>query len=247
MIVKYGNYSFADGECAMVNFSASPKLTPRNVRRSTVVTMHCAGEFCFPGEVTQGQIKTKIEGAKAALDEDYKDLILLHNDGTTESPYKLINDDPQNATGNIVVKHSWPSNVPEDYATTKQFEFAVEAEFYNPNVTLLDYSQSIEVIGTAGPVTNWSRLLNGQWQRKIVHLSSTKMIYQTGYAVGFLSYPAPSPPLLNAFYEHEQHRRIKRTGPSLFWGRPYEYMISWSYVFETPLEFTPANAYPSLR
>ncbi|MAT51510.1 MAG: hypothetical protein CMK32_10040 [Porticoccaceae bacterium] len=231
----------------MINFSAQPKLTPRRVRRSTIVRMQCAGEFCFSGAVDQDAVKAKIVTAKAALDQDYQDLVMLHSDGTTESPYKLESGAANNATGNIVYYQNWPSTAPEDYATTKQFQFGVEAEFYDPNLSLLDFSQSIRITGTTGPIKRWIRLLDGTWQSRVIHTSSTKRIIQEGRALGFGAYPVEPPPILAEIYEHLDQRQIFQEGPSIFYSRPYEYLKTWRYVFETPLEFTPLNVYPLLR
>jgi len=247
MIVKYGSYSFANGECSMIGFRVIPVRTPRGLRRSSKIRMDCAGEFCFSGPVDQNAIKTKIVAARTALEEDYKDLVLLHNDGVTESPYKLSNDHPTNITGNLVVASSWPGESPEDYATTKAFSFAVEAEFVNPNVALLDWGQTLSIRGTAGPIGRWERLINGQWIRRMTHASSTKIIQQTGFAIKFGSYALPAPPILAPLFEHEQDRVITRIGPSLYYSRPEFYKTTWSYTFETPLEFTPINLYPSAR
>lgn len=246
MIVKYGDYSFANGECSMVNFQATAKRTPRNVRRSTIVRADCAGEFCFSGPVDQDAIKTKITAAKAALDVDYKDFELIHNDGTTRSPYVLYNSEPTNISGNLVMAVRWPSEMPEDYATTKQFMFTIQAEFVNPSTFLLDWRQSLYITGTAGKVAKWERYLNETWFRRLISASSTKKIIQQGYAIGFGSYPLPATPILSTFYEHEEHRQIDRIGPSLFYRRPEEFVTRWRYVFESPLEFTPVNIYPPL-
>lgn len=244
MIVKYGDYSFANGECAMTNFRVMPQRTRMGLRRSAKVRMDCAGEFCFDGSMDQDDIKTKIIAAQTAFNEDYKDLILFHNDGTTESPYKLDNDHPTNITGNLVTHVAWPSTAPEDYATTKAFNFGVEAEFVNPNLTLLDFQQGIKILGTAGPVGKWERLINGQWIRKLIHPSSTKLIVQSGQLISFGSYlPAP-PPILSELYEHQERRILEQVGPSLFYARPEFYTTRWTYVFETPLEYTPLNTYP---
>lgn len=246
MIVKYGSYSFANGECAMVNFRVMPQRTKQGLRRSAKVRMDCAGEFCFDGAVDQDAIKAKIAPAKAALDEDYQDLVLLHNDGVTESPYKLENGHSTNITGNLVTHVSWPANLPEDYATTKAFNFGVEAEFVNPNLTLLDFQQGIRIQGTAGPIGKWERLINGQWTRKLVHPSSTKLIVQSGQLISFGTYlPAP-PPILSELFEHQERRVLDQVGPSLFYSRPEFYITRWSYTFETPLEYTPLNIYPSI-
>lgn len=246
MIVKYGDYSFANGECAMVDFRIIPKRTVRGVQRSRTIRMDCGGDFIFD-TVDQDAIKTKIDAARAALEQDYKTLVLLHNDGTTESPYKLDQADPTNITGNMVVYTSWPGTDPEDYATTKAFRFAVEAEFVNPNVTMIDWRQSIRVRGTAGPIGRWERYTNRTWVRRFTNLSSVKTIIQSGYAVKFGSAPTPPPPILGPLFEYEDLREIDYEGPSLFWRRPEFFTVRWKYVFQTPLEFTPVNIYPSLQ
>lgn len=246
MIVQYGSYSFDNGECAMVNWTARPKLSPRNVPQSTLVKASFAGEFCFPGAVDQDAIKTKIQGAKDALDQHYQDLKLIHNDGTTESPYVILNSHPRNLTGNIVAYTSWPSNVPEDYATTKQFAFAVQAEFFNSDLFLLDYKQSVRIFGTAGPIKRWSRFTNTTWRSRQVHATSTKKITQYGYAVGYGANPLPATPLLGEDFEHLERRKIEYTGPSAFYSGPEIYRTQWAYQFETPFEFTWTPNYPAL-
>ena len=244
MIVQYGSYSFEDGECCMVNFRAMPVRTDLGVKRSVKIRMDCAGEFIFQGAVDQDAIKTKIAAAKAALDEDYQDLILLHNDGTTESPFKLENSHATNMTGNIVTHVSWPGTDPEDYATTKAFNFGVQAEYINPSLTLIDFQQGISIRGTAGSVNRWERRIFNQWQRKTVSQTSTKIIRQSGRSIGFGTYLPPPLPLLSSFYEHEELRVVEYVGPSLFYRRPEFYETRWNYVFETPFAFTPTVSYP---
>jgi hypothetical protein len=224
MIVQYGSYSFEDGECSMVNFRAMPVRTSMGLKRSVKIRMDCAGEFIFQGAVDQDAIKAKIAAAKAALDEDYQDLTLLHNDGTTPSPFKLENGNAANMTGNLVTH--------------------VQAEFINPSLTLIDFQQGISIRGTAGPVNRWERRVGSQWQRKTVSQSSTKIIRQSGRSIGFGTYlPAPLP-LLSSFYEHEELRVVEYVGPSLFYRRPEFYETRWTYVFETPFAFTPTVSYP---
>lgn len=247
MIVKYGDYSFANGECAMVNFSVKPKRTPRGIAYAQVVRMDCEGEFCFSGPVDQDAIKTKIQAARNALEFDYRDLVLLHNDGVTESPYKISNSHPDNITGNIVEFVSWPSVAPEEYATTKSFKFAVSAEFKNPLVNLIDWQQTLTVMGSTGPVARWERLLNGLWTRRVIHTSGTKKIIQSGYAVGFGVHPLPATPILTDFYEHLDQRVVKYVGPHYFASRPEFYRTEWRYAFETPFRYTPAFNYPVFK
>lgn len=246
MIVQYGDYSFNNGECSLVNFSAKAIRGINSVKHRTVVTAQCAGEFCFSGAYNQDTIKNRIVAARAAFAEDYQDFKVLHNDGTTESPYVLINNHSQNVTGNVVLYESWPGNEPEDYASTKQFAFGIKAEFINPESTLLDFKQNLRITGTAGPVKRWSRLTGATWQVRQVHASSTKSIIQTGYAIAFGAYPMAATPVLPEIYEHLERRVISQEGPSLYYARPDVYKKTWRYVFETPFEFTWTPNYPSI-
>lgn len=246
MIVKYGNYSFADGECSMINWRAWAKRTPKSVRLSTFVRADFAGEFCFSGPVDQNAIKAKILAAAAALNKDYQDLKVMHSDGTTESPYVMLNSDPTNVTGNIVTALSWPGETPEDYATTKQFAFTVQAEFVVPQVRLIDFQQTIAIYGTTGPITKWERFTGDVWRLRTLATSSTKRIVQSGFATAFGDYPMHATPILNRAWEHEEKRQIIRQGPSLFYRRPEVYTVQWKYEFETPFVYTPLNSYPPM-
>ena len=246
MIVQYGSHTFANGECSMINWRAFAKRTPKSVRLSTIVRADFAGEFCFTGAVTQDQIKAKIVSAQTALNKDYQDLKVFHNDGTTLSPYVLLNSEPTNVTGNIVTAVSWPGEAPEDYATTKQFAFTVQAEFIVPQVRLIDFQQTIAIYGTTGPITKWERFPGDVWRLRTLSTSSTKRIVQSGYASAFGDYPFPALPLLTSGWEHQEKRQIVRQGPSLFYRRPEVFTCQWKYEFETPFAFTPLNSYPPM-
>lgn len=134
-----------------------------------------------------------------------------------------------------------------EYATLRQFDFELEAEYVVPGAerAVVSFTESISVTGNGGPVRRIRVPVNSPvLVRQQVSPRSVVRATQTGRAVGHLHRPSAPPPLWPAYLLNEQVSHQLAGGEPL--GRAFvNFGRTWSYAFEAdvPLVGVP-NLFP---
>jgi hypothetical protein len=218
--ITYGSHSHPTAEANLVQFDAIERRSPRGHRIETTYRAHVVGELIYDG---QGNLHPRIAELIAAYGIPNQSFTFRHDDGTPTS-HRIPSDaeDPNNITGVRIIHRNWPKGDPAEYATLRTFYLVVEATFRDPEdgvvSPLVDFHQSVESVGIAGIRRRWIEYDVGSAEEQLVNQLTTQRLIQSGYAVGYSSWPTPPGPL---FPDNEltDLRRVR---------------TDWSYVMESP-------------
>jgi hypothetical protein len=230
MHVAYGEFQFEPWE-AGIGVSARVNRTPRKFKKSIDVRFDISGELCISGAQNITDRLSEIINAFAV---DGKDIGLYHDDGSPTVHY-LQSDHPFNMTGNQVLYTSFPQTEDGEYASGRKFQIAIGAEIIDAEQNLVEYNDSIQLVGNAGPVWAWP--YNDTWgfQPEIISPTSMQRIIHTGEAVGMVNYITPPAPFYLPPFEDNTRRTV-------VWGSPRrtpqgftEYVTRWQYTYRLPV------------
>jgi len=222
-VCTYGSLTHADNEVNLVTMDYRTQYSPRNKKLFETRTVNLRGEFIYS---TTQSIVNQVNSAIQAYSQDYKDFrytvggVLAH---------QLLND-ASCFSGVKVISKNFPSGSPEQLASTRTFGVTLQAKYDVAEENIAQWTESLEVIGTGGPIKNLINTLYGPILL-ITSISSAVMVVQRGTAVGFNTYPFPPPPIGNSGAELLDRRRITQTsGTQQGTGLRY-FRTSWSYQF----------------
>lgn len=219
----YGGLTHADNEVNLVTMAYRTQYSPRNRKLIETRTVNLSGEFIYSS--TQS-IVNQVNAAISAYSQDYKDFtytvggVLAHQ----------LRNDSSCISGVKVIAKNFPSGSPEQLATTRTFGATLQAKYDVCEDNIVQWTESLEVIGTGGAIKNLVNTLYGPLFI-ITATSSAVIVGQRGTALGFNTYPNPPAPIGNTGAEFLDRRRITQTsGTQQGTGIRY-YRTSWSYQF----------------
>jgi hypothetical protein len=227
MIFKYGNYSHANNE---VSLTAMVRLI-KSKRGQTQFVKHTWNLQGVLQAETQAALTTALTILEDAYGDDGKDAGLYLDNGTTATNLVL---DSSAASGGVRIlqKPSFPVGNGAEYSTFRTYTIVLEADFVETSTGLLDFTETIDFIGTGGPRFVYLPVLNGLPQRQLVNQRTVQRVVQFGSALGHGTYPVPPPPKW-PFAEKEDLRRIRAVSPLNLNGTLTEFRIDWHYTFES--------------
>lgn len=231
---KYGSYEHPAAEVNLAKMDIAYRHGPRGVRMERVDTIHLYGQFC---EDTTAEVLTRIDELIQAYSFDYLDAGLYLDDGTL-TRHKLVNSD--SISGVRVIRRSWDGG-PDELATTRTFDIVLQAVYPDAGESIIEWSETVETIGTCGPRFDIVETYNGPFAQ-LVAQSTAQRIIQSGSAVGYQGYVSFPAPLYPA-NEHVDRRSLRR-GSGKARGRAATFFpCSWTYFFslgspQSPLPIT---------
>lgn len=221
-VCVYRGYTHADNEINLVSVDYRTQYSPRRRKLTETRTMRIQGELILSSTANIVQRAADIINAYS---QDYGDF--------TYTVGGVLAHSLTNSNGCIsgvkVVNKQFPSGGPEQLATTRTFGATLQATYDVSEDDVVSWQESVEVIGTGGPIWVAANTIYGAY---IEPLSSASLITysQTGSAVGFSNYPTPSPPIFSPF-EYTHRRSIRRTsGTQQGTGIKY-FRTAWHYEF----------------
>jgi hypothetical protein len=237
MYLKYGNYRHADNE-ASVSISKNAIFTPGGLMRGTRERWSISGRLQAANQVS---LTAAINALCAAYELQNQD-VAFYTDGNQLTSH-AIDSSATNGGVRVTGPPSFPEGKGAEYSTFRNYTISLEAEWLNPNATIVNWHETISVQG-GGPQFVFLETIDGPPHKQLLKQYTTYQATQSGEATGFYSYPTAPAPLWPAA-EHVDRRQMryelpKRAGPP---GEPTytEFKVSWTYTFEdgSPLVGVP--------
>lgn len=244
MFVTYGSYSH---QANLVGFSIDKqvRVNPRtNTNLSVIHTVKVDG---YIKGSTQEEIFYEVALMQQAYSVNGLEWALYHDSGQRSIHY--LPNDPYTALMPPRVKGiAFPTSDGPEYATQRRYTIDLEAEytFFAASNEVLEFQESVTVIGQGGPRYVTTELVLGLPVRNKVAEHTKRIVRQRGSAKGWGQYPAFPAPMYGEGYINvegwEQMRGSPKRLPDRFWfdpegrgygqyGRAIEYPISWAYEF----------------
>jgi hypothetical protein len=189
---------------------------------------------------TQAECATAEAAVRLAFSVPYQDVALLLDDGSV-SPTKILN--AGSISGVRCLSLAFPNSYGgAEYATVRSFQAVFEAEYLAGIDQLVDYSETVSIIGNGGPRRVVTETINTAPVEQIVSPKTAVRASQSGRAVGLLSHPAVPRPLWPAALQNPD-QAVTRSTPRPGTNGLLEWEVAWSYQFlsATPLTGTPAR------
>lgn len=234
---KYGDYVHQTGEVYPARIEMRQERSDRGQRWATRYTMHIAGNLFPPTPESPfgpTQVGTKITEIDNAYLEDYKDFGFLYKNNT-ETPHYILNDGPNNLSGNQIIYRSWDHQTPSEFANTRSFSVGISALIAESYSGILFFSETISSAGTGGPVWKIYNSWNGTPYREQVSTQSMCQFFQEGIIVGLSGYPITPAPWWPDD-EMTWRRRVIRATPRHHghpnFDRPTHYVVRYRYEFQ---------------
>lgn len=241
MQVGYGAYRHPAGWAHLINFSAESRYSPRGFREFVDITAHVQGDICLVAGEDEYDVTTYINDLSAAFDTDGLDFGLYHSNGTPTAHF-LLSSDPTSLTGNQVVYKSFPASDGGEYASGREFAYAIRNTFNAAETSLIEYQETVEQSGTGAAPLRFD-FHNGfaPTLRKTAP-AGVVITRHSGHAISLATWLDPPAPLYSWPIEDESARVVRRTGPRR-WPQGFTgYRIDWSYTYLSlaPLPVLPA-------
>ncbi|REK19173.1 MAG: hypothetical protein DWQ37_01920 [Planctomycetota bacterium] len=239
MYLKYGNYQHAPGEASVV-ISRQAIFTEAGIVRGTRERWDVQGQL---QAADPAALSTAIDALAAAYAVQDRDVGFYFDDGQPSS--HRIESAATHGGVRVVVPPSFPQGRGAEYTTFRNYTLALEAEWIDPQATVLNWHEAISFQG-GGPQFAFLQPINGPPVKQLLRQATPYRASQSGQAVGQLGYPAPAAPIWPGA-EHVDRRQIhyelpKRMGPP---GSPSytQFKVTWSYQFEDagPLAGSPTS------
>lgn len=238
MIFYYGDYEHQKGEVYPRTIEVRPQATQQGVRWSSLHRMQIAGDFCAaPGVTLDAEaIGERITELQDAYLFDYQDCGFKLSDGT-ETPHKLVNDDDDNLSGNIIRHRSWDHVTEAEYAATRSFSVTIDALFRESYKEIVFFKEQVTRRGTGGPLFKTFTLFDGTPVKQILTTHSKVFHVQRGTVIGLNQFPSYPGPLWPS-EEQVWLRTITQHSPTfhgdLSFTKGTHYRIDYTYFFERP-------------
>lgn len=242
MQLRYGSFLFQRDSCEMRLFSDvgyTDADEPATITSRAEVVTYVTSDETDP-LLIQKDLSAKELLIRAALSYNFRDLVLMCDDGTPSS-CRLLN--AGSVTGVRIMSVSTPEGTGPQFASFRTIQFTAEAQYeIVPGFNyLVSYQETVSYIGNGGPAHVVVPTLDGLLVRQVTTPVTPFRASQTGTAVGLLATPnfgGPSgavPPrwpmaLLN------ENSTVARTSPQRRGLRSINYGVQWSYQYwsETP-------------
>lgn len=165
---------------------------------------------------------------RAAFSRPYQDFALLLDSGAV-SATKLLN--AGSISGVRCMSLSFPNTYGgAEYATLRSFTATLEAEYLAGVDQLIDYTETVTIVGNGGPRRVMRESLNTEPVEQIVTPRTPVRATQTGRAVGLLGYPDPADPLWPLLLQNPDVA-VTRETPKPGVNSNLEFTISWNYQY----------------
>ncbi len=251
MYFQKGSFQHDDNTVTIASFMYRPIRSPRGKRMTTRIELHIAGELLSDPTLTtslqkQDDLQSQMNTMLAEYEDDYADAGFYRDDGDVTSMF-LDSDHANSLTGNYLMYLNFAPGTNEEWCSRRSFTAGIANEFVDSVSDVVDYTDSIRRIGTAGPVKNWRIMPTTQPQCRWLALASTQKIIHMGSTVRLSGYALPPAPLAvgNNYLEHLTE--LQYTTPKV-WGQLGGafalYRTSWKYVYEFPFNNPLAPTIP---
>lgn len=234
MKLRYGSYTHADNECAVVISKDSilgEDNQPVRVRERWDVVGQLHAD-------STSELTTAINALATAYSNDKGDIALLTSTGGGTAHVMLTND-TINGT-RVVQRPSFPRGTGAEYTTWRNYTLAVEGDYAVNDTPLLSWRESITMLGNGTARWDYQVPLVGVPISQMHTQCSLVTVIQEGYAVGYLAYVTPPEPIWPS-QELGEYRRITTEVPAK--DAP-ERRVSWTYMFRAP---APLGGLPHAR
>jgi len=187
---------------------------------------------------SQSDITLAMNGLISALAVPYQNFIFYQDDGSP-SATTLMNG-PSLSGVTVVEGPNFVESTGAEYATQREFTFAVEAEYALSGTVglLLMFHEQLDFKG-GGPRFVHREAVVGPSQKQRVREQTTYFVTQSGEAVGYKSVPSIPPPIWPDSLVDAPDTMIRSPMKK---GKGFEgYPVSWMYRFasSTPLSGVP--------
>lgn len=248
LVFYYGNFTHRVGEVYPRQIQVRPLFTSRGLRWASEHRMEIAGDLISPtgGPLTKAEIAARIDQLNEVYKYDYRNCGWRQNDGTL-TPHRWLTDDVNSLSGTQVVYRSWDNVLPTEYVNTRSFTVVLRNLFLETYSNILDFRETVEQIGTGGPLWKKYNLWNGAPQVEFLSTSSKVRYIQKGTLVGLSGYETIPPPWWPN--DEQQWRRVISSSNPRFHGHPSftrgtHYVKTYAYFFElSAAEFQNPNSW----
>ena len=180
----------------------------------------------------QADLKTKLASLEQAYNTDYKNLILYHNDGTTQSQHKLTNNTTFGGTHVHFFGYiEGPWKMQLEYANRRTFHIVIRGET-RVGTGLYAWQERLIIKGTGGQKFRYMPSLNAVPELQVLQQSTTFFYVQKGSAIGRKGYPIIPTAVFPKIEHLEQRKVIKDTPKDIRVNGAELYLIQWEYVME---------------
>lgn len=179
----------------------------------------------------QDDLNTKMSAVQDAFSLDYETIGFYRNDGDV-TIHELDNNSSDNWTGNQLLDFRWIDS-PDEWVGTRNYRWAIYADLLDPYSGIVDYSDRVVKIGSAGPIKSWRNFPTGpSFGRELSEQSYQRVIHQ-GYAVALSGYVAAPSPLASGINYIEHLSQVGRKSPKKYSGtlKYAMYTTYWKYVY----------------
>lgn len=233
MYVKYGDYQFADNS---VGFHLDYRIKHDGFRRErgNLQTWILTGRLKAAGPALLTPLMIALENA---FNDGDKDLI-FYDDNDAATRHSVLT--ASTISGTRVVDFRWLGGIRGawdmgvEYATLRSFRIVIQADTH-ADIGLLEWRESVRLIGDGLGDTLWMPSLQGVPQPQVPQTFDTHVLIQSGYAVGdqSLGWPATSPALYGRGYLKSRDSYVDYSGPEdIMRNGSDRYVTRWRYVFE---------------
>lgn len=252
MYVRRGNFTHSLNE-ATFRWRKLPQWADNGQLIGTRIVAALSGRLTGNDATALAAAVQQLEAAYAATTGNF---VLLQNDGSTETPWKI---DGSKAIGGIrCTRLEYPNQSPGEWTTYLNYELEIEANMGGvsliggvnaPQSAIVSWNESLTFRGNGGPRRVLLECRNAMPQMQVVSQRTPVYANQRGSAVGLYRYPQASSPIWPQ-YELEPEREISRDSASVVGGagsqqQQRNYRITWSYSFAAPsyVTGTPSSGF----
>lgn len=246
---QYGSYKHDVGEVTLSNISQRVEFSENDAPETVTKTMTVDGTII--GSVSE--ITNKIYGLEKAYSKQFKDAIMMLQDGSsvTATPHALWNGF---AVGGVrVVGFSYPDGSNSEYATKRRYQINLEAKYrLNPDGSIMtripfglsqieekdakelgSYTETLSFSG-GGPTIVAHTTLSGPVIMQRVSNQTPYRATQSGSSTASTYYPKAPNPMWSNYYDQPASSVTTSASNKKF-------TTSWSYQFisDKPLNGRP--------
>lgn len=230
MYVQYGGFAFEPWEAGLA-VRMVPDRSPRGFRKTLDVRFDISGEICLSG---QTEINARLTAIQQAFSRDFQD-IGLYTDGGQPTVHFLRNTARENLTGNLVLYQQYPQTIDGEFISGRKFAIGVGAEVLDVDSNLIDYHDSIRLMGNAGPRYDWRWNRVWGYYAELTAITSIQTVIHEGYAVGMRTHVLPPPPFYQPPFERNTERVVQWGGLKRYARSAAEAVTRWRYVYDLPV------------
>lgn len=241
MYFQFGSYRHPNNEVNLTSYEAIPRYSPRGQRTTYLLRLHASGLLlCDDQDGTAAERQSNLNSKINQLVDAYslanmdQSCGLYHDDGTvTRHRLESSATNPANISGVRLAYRSWPKGDAAEYATGREFYIILEAEVTDNESEVIEYRETVSLVGTGGPRYRVVELEVAPPIVEIVNVFTKVDVVQEGTVIGFQTYLQPPGPLLPQ-YEYQDLRMVRRMTPDAF-GRGFRnYRTDYRYVMVLP-------------